>query len=158
MKLNEIKDNQGARKSRMRVGRGEGSGKGKTCGRGHKGQKSRSGVAIKGFEGGQNPLYMRLPKRGFHNKFSTDYEVVNLKDLEAAVQEKKLDGSKEISVDCLKEAGIVRKSAKLVKLLAFGTIKTPLKITLDHASKAAREAIEAAKGSLTLTKKIADTA
>ncbi|NCP62098.1 MAG: 50S ribosomal protein L15 [Alphaproteobacteria bacterium] len=149
MKLNEIKDNQGARLKSKRLGRGEGSGVGKTCGRGVKGQKSRSGVAIKGFEGGQNPLYMRMPKRGFNNKdFKTVFGELNLSDLQAAVDAKKLDAGKEITIETLKAAGLVRPARENVKILGNGELKTALNLVVSKATKSAVAAIEKAKGSV----------
>lgn len=149
MKLNEIKDNQGARLKSKRLGRGEGSGVGKTCGRGVKGQKSRSGVAIKGFEGGQNPLYMRMPKRGFNNKnFKTVFGELNLSDLQAAVDAKKLDAKAEITIETLKAAGLVRPARENVKILGNGELKTALNLVVSKATKSAVAAIEKAKGSV----------
>ncbi|MAR56084.1 MAG: 50S ribosomal protein L15 [Rickettsiales bacterium] len=151
MELKDIQDNNGARKSRMRVGRGIGSGKGKTCGRGHKGQTSRSGVAIKGFEGGQMPIYRRLPKRGFTNLFRTDYQVVNLQAVAQAVSDKKLKAG-AIDRAALVEAGLVRDNAQPVKLLGnLGETKLDkLSITVDKASKSAVEQVEKAGGSVTV--------
>lgn len=151
MKLNELTDNPGARQSRSRVGRGIGSGKGKTAGRGMKGQKSRSGVAIKGFEGGQMPIYRRLPKRGFNSRNRQEYNVVNLSSLQRAVDAKRLDAKKDVTAEALLEAGLIRANGNPVKLLAKGEIKAKLTITADKASKAAVEAIEKAGGSVTLT-------
>ncbi len=149
MKLNEIKDNQGARLKSKRLGRGEGSGVGKTCGRGVKGQKSRSGVAIKGFEGGQNPLYMRMAKRGFNNKnFKTVFGELNLSDLQAAVDAKKLDAKAEITIETLKAAGLVRPARENVKILGNGELKTALNLVVSKATKSAVAAIEKAKGSV----------
>lgn len=149
MKLNEIKDNQGARLKSKRLGRGEGSGVGKTCGRGVKGQKSRSGVAIKGFEGGQNPLYMRMPKRGFNNKnFKTVFGELNLSDLQAAIDAKKLDAKAEITIETLKAAGLVRPARENVKILGNGELKTALNLVVSKATKSAVAAIEKAKGSV----------
>ncbi len=148
MQLNELKDNEGARKNRMRVGRGIGSGKGKTCGRGVKGQKSRTGVAIKGFEGGQMPIHRRLPKRGFNNYTRVEYATVNLRDLERAIASKKLDAKKNVDRAALVEAGLLRSSDKLVKLLANGELKSALKISVDKASKTAIAAVEKAGGSV----------
>lgn len=150
MKLNEIKDNKGARLKSKRLGRGEGSGVGKTCGRGVKGQKARSGVAINGFEGGQNPLYMRMPKRGFNNKnFKTVFGEVNLSDLQTAVDAKKLDAKKEVNLQVLQEAGLVRTSHKNVKILGNGELKTALTLVVSKATKSAVAAIEKAKGKVT---------
>ncbi|HBN23340.1 MAG TPA: 50S ribosomal protein L15 [Holosporales bacterium] len=149
MKLNEIKDKQGARLKSKRLGRGEGSGVGKTCGRGVKGQKARSGVAIKGFEGGQNPLYMRMPKRGFNNKdFKTVFGELNLSDLQAAVDAKKLDAKKEVTIEALKAAGLVRPARENVKILGNGELKTALNLVVSKATKSAVAAIEKAKGSV----------
>ena len=149
MKLNEIKDIPGARLKSKRLGRGEGSGVGKTCGRGVKGQKARSGVAIKGFEGGQNPLYMRMPKRGFNNKnFKTVFGELNLSDLQAAVDAKKLDAKKEITIENLKAAGLVRPARENVKILGNGELKTPLTLVVSKATKSAVAAIEKAKGTI----------
>ena len=150
MKLNEIRDNAGARLKSKRLGRGEGSGKGKTCGRGHKGQSSRSGVSINGFEGGQNPLYMRLPKRGFSNKmFRTVYAEVNLGQLQKALEANKLDASGTVTIEALKTAGLVRSNAERVKLLAKGELKTALTLIVNKASEAAVLAVEKAKGKVT---------
>lgn len=150
MKLNEIKDNQGARLKSKRLGRGEGSGVGKTCGRGVKGQKSRSGVAIKGFEGGQNPLYMRMPKRGFNNKnFKTVFGEINLGDLQGAVDAKRLDPKVEVNLETLQAAGLVRPSHTNVKVLGNGELKTALTLVVAKASKSAVAAIEKAKGKVT---------
>jgi large subunit ribosomal protein L15 len=149
MKLNEIKDIPGARLKSKRLGRGEGSGVGKTCGRGVKGQKARSGVAIKGFEGGQNPLYMRMPKRGFNNKdFKTVFGELNLSDLQAAIDAKKLDATKEITIETLKAAGLVRLARENVKILGNGELKTALNLVVSKATKSAVAAIERAKGSV----------
>ena len=148
MKLNEIKDNAGARKGRMRVGRGIGSGKGKTAARGQKGQKSRSGVAIKGFEGGQMPLHMRLPKRGFNNPFGKDYAEVNLGMIQKFIDEKKLDAKKDIDHAALKAAGLARGGKDGVRLLGKGEIKAKAKFIVAGASKGAIEAVEKAGGSV----------
>lgn len=145
MKLNEIKDNEGARKSRTRVARGIGSGKGKTGGRGQKGQKSRSGVAINGFEGGQMPIYRRLPKRGFKNPFAKVFAVVNLDTIQKAVDAGKLN-AEDINVDALKAAGIVSKTLDGVRLLARGAITSKIVIKVDSASKAAVAAVEKVGG------------
>lgn len=152
MKLNEIKENPGARHRKMRVGRGIGSGKGKTCGRGGKGQTARTGVAINGFEGGQTPIHRRLPKRGFNNYTATEVAGVNLGDLQKAVDSKKLDGKKPVDIAALKEAGLVRKRIHVVKLLAKGELKAGLKLEVHKASEAAKAAVEKAGGSLTLAK------
>lgn len=149
MKLNEIKDNQGATKNRIRVGRGIGSGKGKTGGRGVKGQTSRSGVAINGFEGGQMPIYRRLPKRGFKNYFAKEFAVVNLDTLQKAVDAGKLSAS-AIDIDALINAGVVTKKLDGVRLLARGAITTAITISVNSASKAAVAAIEKAGGKVNL--------
>jgi large subunit ribosomal protein L15 len=150
MKLNEISDVAGATHARKRVGRGIGSGTGKTGGRGVKGQKSRSGVAINGFEGGQMPLYRRLPKRGFVNIFAKDYTVVSLARIQIAIDAGKLDPSQPIDVAALKLAGIVRKTRDGVRLLGDGEVTAKLAITVAGASKSAIEKIEKAGGSVTL--------
>ena len=149
MKLNDIHDNPGARKERMRVGRGIGSGKGKTAGRGQKGQKSRSGVAIKGFEGGQMPLHMRIPKRGFTNaKFKKDYAEVNLGMIQKAIDAGKLDAKKDIDHEALKAAGLARGGKHGVRLLGKGELKAKVTFKVDGVSKGAREAVEKAGGSV----------
>ncbi len=148
MKLNEITDNSGARKSRVRVGRGLGSGKGKTAGRGYKGQKSRSGVAIKGFEGGQMPIHRRLPKRGFNNIFTKDYNEVNIGRLQQAVEAGKLDTGKTVDANALKEAGVIGKLRDGVRILGKGSLSSSLNLEVAGASKAAREAVEKAGGSI----------
>ncbi|MCK5621253.1 MAG: 50S ribosomal protein L15 [Alphaproteobacteria bacterium] len=151
MKLNELSDNPGARKSRTRVGRGIGSGKGKTGGRGVKGQKSRSGVSIKGFEGGQMPIYRRMPKRGFTNLFRKEFAVVNLGRLQQAIDDKRLDAKKTIDTAALMAAGLVgRRVGDGVRLLANGELKTKITIDLAGASKAAVEAVEKAGGKVVL--------
>ena len=148
-KLNEIADNEGAAKKRMRVGRGPGSGKGKTAGRGVKGQKARSGVAIAGFEGGQMPLHMRLPKRGFTNIFRKTFAEVNLWRIAQAIEAGKLDAKKTIDAEALVAAGVVRRPRDGVRLLGQGEIKGKLDINVHSASAGARKAIEAAGGKLT---------
>ncbi|SMF67391.1 50S ribosomal protein L15 [Allosphingosinicella indica] len=148
MKLNEIRDNPGARKSRVRVGRGIGSGLGKTAGRGQKGQKSRSGVSIKGFEGGQMPLHMRLPKRGFNNIFAKDYAEVNLGTIQKLVDAKKLDAKGTIDHAALKAAGVARGGKDGVRLLGKGDYSAKLSFKVAGLSKGAREAIEKAGGSV----------
>ena len=135
MELNQLADNQGARKSRIRVGRGVGSGKGKTCGRGVKGQTSRSGVAINGFEGGQMPIHRRLPKRGFTNIHRTTYSTVNVGDLQAFVDSKKLDASKPIAIADLVACGLVRRDIQGIKLLGNGELKAKLTIEVVKASE-----------------------
>jgi large subunit ribosomal protein L15 len=150
MKLNEIADNPGAARPRMRVGRGIGSGKGKTCGRGVKGQKARTGVAIKGFEGGQMPLHRRLPKRGFHNPFRTDYNEVNLGRIQAAVEAGKLDPAVPVTIASLVAAGVCAKPRDGVKILGNGTLAAKLAFEVNSASKSAVAAIESAGGSIVL--------
>ncbi len=148
MKLNELRDNPGATKPRKRVGRGPGSGMGKTAGRGIKGQKSRSGVAINAYEGGQMPLYMRLPKRGFNKPNRKKFAVVNLGLLQKFIDAKKLDPKKEITEDVLLEAGVIRRKLDGVRVLAKGEITSKVKLSVTGASKAAIEAVEKAGGSL----------
>ena len=148
MKLNEIRDNEGAHKKRMRVGRGPGSGKGKTAGRGVKGQKSRSGVAIGGFEGGQMPLYMRMPKRGFNNPNALKLAEVNLWRLQDAIDAKKLDIKGDIKGDALVAAGVIRRVKDGVRLLGTGEIKSKLSLVVWSATAGAVKAIEAAGGSV----------
>jgi len=150
MRLNEISDKQGATKNRKRVGRGIGSGAGKTAGSGHKGQKSRSGVSLLGFEGGQMPLYRRLPKRGFNNPFSKDFSEINLSKLQIAIDTKRLDSNQPITDATLLAAGLVSRSKDGVKLLAQGEIKVRLDISVIRASKAAIAAVEKAGGTVTL--------
>lgn len=149
MKLNEIRDNEGAHKKRLRVGRGPGSGKGKTAGRGVKGQKSRSGVAIGGFEGGQMPLYMRMPKRGFNNPNALKLAEVNLWRLQDAIDAKKLDIKNEINGEALVAAGVIRRAKDGVRLLGTGEIKGKLNLVVWSASSGAKKAIEDAGGSVT---------
>jgi large subunit ribosomal protein L15 len=150
MKLNEIRDNSGARKSKIRVGRGIGSGKGKTGGRGQKGQKSREGVSIAGFEGGQMPLHMRLPKRGFNNIFAKDYAEVNLGAIQKAVDAKKLDAKGTIDHAALKAAGLARGGKDGVRLLGKGEFSAKLTFSVAGVSKGAREAVEKAGGSVSV--------
>ena len=150
MKLNGISDNPGASKERMRVGRGIGSGKGKTAGRGVKGQKARTGVAIKGFEGGQMPLHRRLPKRGFWNPFSVDYNEVNLGRIQQAVESGKLDASAPVTLEALIGAGVVSKPRDGVKILGNGELKAKLTFEVAAASKSAVAAIEKAGGAVKL--------
>ena len=151
MKLNDITDNAGASKSRRRVGRGIGSSKGKTGGRGVKGQKSRSGVAIKGFEGGQMPIYRRLPKRGFSNAmFSKNYKTVSVGRLQQAVDAKKLDAGATVTVKALVAAGILRRAGDGVRILSDGELSAKLTCEVAGASKAAIEKIEKAGGSVTV--------
>ncbi len=150
MKLNELHDNDGARKSRMRVGRGIGSGKGKTAGSGHKGQKARSGVAIKGFEGGQMPIYRRLPKRGFNALNSKQFEVVNIGRLQKAIDAGVLDAATPITIEVLVEKGLVGKVTDGVRLLAKGAISAKIDIAVTGASKSAIAAVEKAGGKVTV--------
>jgi large subunit ribosomal protein L15 len=150
MKLNELRDNPGATKKRKRVGRGPGSGTGKTAGRGIKGQKSRSGVAIKGYEGGQMPLYMRLPKRGFNKPNRKRFAVVNLGIIQKFIDAKKLDATGEITEDALLQAGVIRRKLDGVRVLGKGDLTAKLKLTVTGASKAAIEAVEKAGGSLSV--------
>lgn len=159
MKLNEIKDNAGARKGRMRVGRGIGSGKGKTSGRGVKGQKSRTGVSIKGFEGGQMPLHRRLPKRGFSNvQFAKDYAVINLGAVQQAIEAGRLDAKKTVTAEVLRTAGLVRESRDGVRLLAKGSLTTKVSFELAGASAAAVAAVEKAGGKVTVLAPAAEAA
>lgn len=151
MKLNELSDNTGARKNRMRVGRGIGSGKGKTAGRGVKGQKSRSGVAIKGFEGGQMPIHMRLPKRGFNKPNRLKFAEVNIGRLQQAVEAGKLDAKTTVTGDVLVEAGVIRRVLDGVRILGKGEIKTGLTLEVAGATTGAIAAIEKAGGKVTVT-------
>lgn len=152
MKLNQLSDNPGARHPRKRVGRGIGSGLGKTSGRGTKGQKSRSGVAIKGFEGGQMPIYRRLPKRGFTNSpFRTTYDIVNLDRLQQAVDAGRLDASVDVTQDALIAAGLLRRKRNPVRLLGKGKLSAKLTIHVAGASKSAIAAVEKAGGSVVLS-------
>jgi len=148
MKLNDLRDNKGARKSRVRVGRGIGSGLGKTAGRGQKGQTSRSGVSIFGFEGGQMPLHMRLPKRGFNNIFAKDYAEVNLGAVQKALDAGKLSADGTIDHDSLKAAGLARGGKDGVRLLGKGTFSAKLSFRVAGASAGARAAVEKAGGSV----------
>ncbi len=150
MKLNELRDNPGARKGRMRVGRGIGSGKGKTAGRGQKGAKARSGVSINGFEGGQMPLHMRIPKRGFNNPFGKDYAEVNLGMIAKYVEAGKLDASQVIDHAALKAAGLARGGKDGVRLLAKGEFSLKATFKVAGVSKGARVAVEAAGGTVEL--------
>ena len=148
MKLNDIRDNQGARKGRVRVGRGIGSGLGKTAGRGQKGQKSREGVSIKGFEGGQMPLHMRIPKRGFNNIFARDFAEVNLGAIQKLVDAGTLDGAATIDHAALRAAGVARGGKDGVRLLGKGTISATLSFRVAGVSAGAKAAVEAAGGSV----------
>jgi large subunit ribosomal protein L15 len=151
MKLNEITDNPAASRPRKRVGRGIGSGMGKTCGRGVKGQKSRSGVAIKGFEGGQMPIHRRLPKRGFHNIFRKEFAVINLGQLQAAIDKGTLNGKAAVNGEALVAAGLIHHIGDGVKLLAKGELKAKLTVEVAKASAAAVAAVEKAGGAITVT-------
>ena len=150
MKLHEIRDNDGANRSKKRVARGPGSGKGKTAGRGIKGQKSRSGVALGGYEGGQMPLYRRLPKRGFSKPNAKSFAVVNLGQIQGFIDAGKIDGKAELTEDALVASGLVRRKLDGIRLLAKGELKGALNITVTGASKAAVEAVEKAGGKVTL--------
>ena len=155
MKLNEIRDNEGARKGRMRVGRGIGSGKGKTSGRGQKGQKSREGVSIKGFEGGQMPLHMRIPKRGFNNIFAKDYAEVNLGEIQKLVDAGTLDSKATLDHAAFKAAGLARGGKDGVRLLGKGEFSAKLSFKVAGVSAGAREAIEKAGGSVEVIEVVA---
>jgi large subunit ribosomal protein L15 len=148
MKLSDIADNAGSRKKRMRVGRGIGSGKGKTAGRGGKGQTARSGVRIKGFEGGQMPLHRRLPKRGFNNIFRLEFSEINLDRLQEAVDSKLVDAKETVTAESLVKAGVLRRSRDGVRLLGRGELKAKLNIEVHGASKPAIAAVEKAGGSV----------
>jgi len=151
MKLNELKPKEGSVKDRTRVGRGIGSGKGKTCGSGQKGQKARSGVAIKGFEGGQMPLYQRLPKFGFNNtKFRTNLAELTLVQLQHAIDTKQIDAKKEIDEDALVKAGVVRRKLDGIKVLATGELSAKVNLKVTKVSKGAQAAIEKAGGKVEL--------
>ncbi len=153
MKLNDLRDNPGARKKPITVGRGIGSGKGKTCGRGVKGQKARTGVSIKGFEGGQMPLSRRLPKRGFKNIFAKDYSEVTLGRLQKAIEAGRIDAKKPITSESLIEAGVAAKACDGVRLIGGGEFKVKVDLTVAGASKGAVAAVEKAGGKITLTAK-----
>ena len=148
MKLSDIADNAGSRKKRMRVGRGIGSGKGKTSGRGGKGQTARSGVRIKGFEGGQMPMHRRLPKRGFNNVFRVEYAEVNLDRIQQAIDAKTIDAASAINAESLVKAGVLRRAKAGVRLLGRGELKAKINIEVHGASKSAIEAVEKAGGSV----------
>ena len=150
MKLHELADNAGAARKKKRVARGPGSGKGKTAGRGIKGQTSRSGVALNGYEGGQMPLYRRLPKRGFNKPNQKSFAVINLGLIEKFIAEGKLDGKAEITEDALVASGLVRRKLDGIRVLAKGEIKTKVALNVTGASKAAIEAVEKAGGTLTV--------
>ncbi len=153
MKLNELRPKDGATKRRMRVGRGIGSGKGKTSGRGVKGQKARTGVSINGFEGGQMPLYRRLPKSGFTNIFAKDYVELTLGRLQEAIDGKKIDSKQAIDEDALVKSGVIRRKRDGVRLLATGVLKAKVDLKIAGATKGAIAAVEKAGGSVTLLAK-----
>ena len=150
MKLNEIRDNPGAKRPRKRVGRGIGSGRGKTSGKGQKGQKSRSGVSLLGFEGGQMPLYRRLPKRGFHNIFRKNYRVLNLGRLQAAIDAGRIDPKQPIDEETLVASGLIKTRRDGIRILAKGEIAASVTLRVSGASKAAVEAVEKAGGSISV--------
>lgn len=158
MKLNEIRDNPGARRSKMRICRGIGSGKGKTGGRGGKGQTARSGVAINGFEGGQMPIYRRLPKRGFTNIFAKQFVEVNLGQLQSAIDAGKLDAKKNITAEALVEAGLVRRIKDGIRLLGKGEVKAKINIQVAGVTKSAQAAIEKVGGAVEVIAQQAETA
>ncbi|QRZ13632.1 50S ribosomal protein L15 [Paracoccus methylovorus] len=158
MKLNELHDNPGANRKKKRVARGPGSGKGKTAGRGIKGQTSRSGVALNGYEGGQMPLYRRLPKRGFSKPNRLEFAVVNLGQLQAFVDAGKLDAKSDVTEDALVAAGVIRRKLDGVRVLAKGEITVALNLTVAGASKAAVEAVEKAGGKIAVTRPAKETA
>jgi len=153
MKLNDLRDNEGATHSKKRLGRGIGSGSGKTAGRGVKGQKARSGVAINGFEGGQMPLYRRLPKRGFNNIFAKSFNVVSLARVQAAIDAKKLDAKATVDAEALIKAGVIRRAKDGVRLMSDGELKAKISFDIAGASKAAIEKVEKAGGSVKLPAK-----
>jgi len=150
MKLNELADNPGARRAPKRLGRGIGSGTGKTAGRGHKGQRARSGLALNGFEGGQMPLHRRLPKRGFKNIFAKRFVALNLDRVQGAIDANKLDPKKPIDASALQAAGVIKNPRDGVRLLARGALKSKISITVAGASRKAVEAVEKAGGSITV--------
>ena len=156
MKLNTIVDKASIKKPK-RVGRGIGSGTGKTSGAGHKGQKSRSGVAIKGFEGGQMPLHRRLPKRGFKNRFRTEYSVINIGDIDKAVNDKKIDAKKIITNEDFFNAGLIRNKNVLVKILGNGKTNHSLNLKVDKASQSAIKLISSKKGKIDYNEKVEKT-
>ena len=150
MRLNEISDNQGATKDRKRVGRGAGSGTGKTSGRGHKGQKSRAGATINGFEGGQMPIYRRLPKRGFKNPFRKQYRIVNIDDIQKAVDAGKVKAGAELDAQSLKDFGMIGKGKSGIRVLGRGKINVAINLNVAGASKTAIMAVEKAGGKVTI--------
>jgi len=157
MQLNDLKDNDGSHRSRKRVGRGVGSGLGKTAGRGQKGQKSRSGVSINGFEGGQNPLHMRLPKRGFNKPFRLKFAHINLDQLQTAIDAGKLDAGGPLNAAALVAAGVVRRARDGVRLLGRGELKAKVDLEVAGASANAVKAVEAAGGRVTVTQPAKDS-
>ena len=154
MKLNEISDNQDAVKNRKRIGRGIGSGTGKTSGQGHKGQKARSGVAIKGFEGGQMPIHRRLPKRGFKNIFRVEFAEINLNKIEILISEKKIDPKELINADVLFKNGIIKKLNQKIKLLGKGILNTKIDIEVNASSLSAKAAVEKNGGTVKIVEVI----
>jgi len=158
MRLNEIRDNEGAHYKSKRLGRGHGSGKGKTSGKGVKGQHARSGVALAGFEGGQMPLYRRMPKRGFTNLFAKSWEIINLGRLQKAIDDKRLAASGTINAEVLKAAGLIRNKGDGVRLLGKGEISHKITIEVAGASKSAIAAVEKAGGSVVVTAPAVETA
>ena len=150
MKLNDLKSDPLSKSNKKRIGRGIGSGKGKTSGKGHKGQKSRSGVSIKGFEGGQMPLHRRLPKHGFKNYFRKTYEIINLSDLQKAIDSGKLNSKTKINMAVLKEAGLLSKNKNNLKLLGKGALKSAVDIELAAISKTASEAVKKSGGTISI--------
>ena len=150
MRLNEISDNQGATKDRKRVGRGAGSGTGKTSGRGHKGQKSRAGATINGFEGGQMPIYRRLPKRGFKNPFRKQYRIVNVDDIQRAIDAGKIKAGAELDAKSMQDSGVVGKGKSGIRLLGRGKINAAVSLNVAGASKKAITAVEKAGGKVTV--------
>lgn len=157
MQLNELRDNEGATEARKRVGRGIGSGLGKTAGRGHKGQKARSGVAIKGFEGGQMPIHMRLPKRGFNNPLRLKFSEVNLERLQRAIDDGKLDAGTMIDADAMIAAGVLRRARDGVRLLGRGELTAKVSLEVAGATRSALKAVEAAGGSVKLLRLVKET-
>ncbi len=153
MRLNELKDNEGANKKRVRIGRGIGSGVGKTAGRGVKGQKSRSGVSINGFEGGQMPIYRRLPKRGFNKYRPKDFNELNLGRLQTAIDDGRIDAGKNVDVATLVAAGVLRRAKDGVRLLGHGELSAKVDIVVNHVTPSAKAAVEKAGGSITLIEK-----
>ncbi|MDS9466402.1 50S ribosomal protein L15 [Paracoccus sp. MBLB3053] len=158
MKLHELRDNEGASRKKKRVARGPGSGKGKTAGRGIKGQTSRSGVALNGYEGGQMPLYRRLPKRGFSKPNRLEFAVVNLGQLQAFVDAGKLDAKSDVTAEVLVASGVIRRKLDGVRVLAKGELSAALNLTVAGASKAAVEAVEKAGGKITVTRPVKEEA